>query len=274
MAKKKIGIYGQLNSTANNKVEDLYLVVDDHAISFSVKNIQNDSYVAFESFAHTNEDSGWSQLVAYLQNNSKLIHAFYRQIHFVLNQPRMLLSKVQEKKDLTIYMNELNLIQGEKFDEEVVVNTLAYIENGVVVYSVPDSLQSLLSRVFPTGKWSHYAKHLIEKQRENGIYLQVFNSFLCVHIVKDQLTQLLQYIPVESDSQNIYSILNACKALNINPSQMEINVAGFNQEQSHWLNELMHYFEKSYIIIAPDNGVGANLNKEYPQHSFAPYFIF
>ena len=73
MAKKKIGIYGVLESTANNKVEDLYLIVDESAIAFAVKNNISNIYQCFEYFVNDPENIGWNQLVAYLQNNSKLI---------------------------------------------------------------------------------------------------------------------------------------------------------------------------------------------------------
>ena len=53
MAQKKIGIYGTLQSTANNKVEDLYLIVDGQSIIFSVKNTSTNAYVAFEYFVKT-----------------------------------------------------------------------------------------------------------------------------------------------------------------------------------------------------------------------------
>jgi len=52
MAKKKIGIYGVLESTANNKVEDLYLIVDEYAIAFSVKNNIANTYQCFEYFVN------------------------------------------------------------------------------------------------------------------------------------------------------------------------------------------------------------------------------
>jgi hypothetical protein len=77
MAKKNIGIYSNLESTSNHKVEDLYLVVDNNKIVFSVKNKKNNEFVAFEHFSNNQVNTGWHQLVAYLQNNSKLIHGIF-----------------------------------------------------------------------------------------------------------------------------------------------------------------------------------------------------
>jgi len=90
---KKIGIYGVQESTANNKVEDLYLIVDDQSICFVVKNHINGAHIAFEYFENTTDQNGWNQLLGYLQNNSKLIQSYYRQVQFVMNTKRTLLTK-------------------------------------------------------------------------------------------------------------------------------------------------------------------------------------
>ncbi len=272
MAKKKIGIYGQLQSTANNKVEDLYLIVDDQSICFSVKNIVKNEFVAFEAFANTNENNGWNQLVAYLQNNSKLIQAIYGNVHFVMNSPRMILSKKQKISDLTIYLNELNLVHGEKYEEELMISPAG--PNTVLVYSVPDALQSLLSRVFPTGRWSHYASYLLDDKRTEGVFVQLFENNYTLLIQKEGKVQLLQYQDISGDNQNVYTILNACKSVGLNPNSLAVYITGYNEMDHLWANNLVSYFENAAIINAPETGIGVSLNKEYPHHNYATYFIF
>ena len=119
MAKKKIGIYGVLESTANNKVENLYLIVDDHSIAFSVKNEISNQYVSFEYFVNDPENQGWNQLVAYLQNNSKSIQNTYKNIYFVLNNASFVITKKYSIDDTLMYKNELALLHGISLEEEV-----------------------------------------------------------------------------------------------------------------------------------------------------------
>ena len=97
MAKKKIGLYSTLESTFNNKVEDLYLIVDHEQIVFSVKNNKNGEFVAFEHFVNSPDNVGWHQLIAYLQNNSKLIQSVFNNVLFVWNSPRYILTKKLSK---------------------------------------------------------------------------------------------------------------------------------------------------------------------------------
>ncbi|NBX28812.1 MAG: hypothetical protein EBR55_11340, partial [Chitinophagia bacterium] len=175
MAKKKIGIYGTLESTANHKVEDLYIIVDHQSIHFVVKHLLNNKYVSFESFVNGNDANGFAQLLAYLQNNSKLMHAVYHTVHFVMNGTRVLISKEQSIKDYTIYQNELNMVFGNQADQELLVSSLR--NNQVLISSIPDIYQTLLTRAFPTGKWMHYADAVIKEAKEDGVYLYFFDSY-------------------------------------------------------------------------------------------------
>ena len=88
MANKKIGFYGKLESTANNKVENLYIVVNNTSIVFIVKNIVKNEFVSIEHFEQTEEATSWSPLLAYLQNNSSLIQNYYKNIFLVISKLR------------------------------------------------------------------------------------------------------------------------------------------------------------------------------------------
>ena len=41
-----------------------------------------------------------------------------------------------------------------------------------------------------------------------------------------------------------------------------------------WMKTLQRYFADTTILMAPSEGIGTNLNKEFPHHTYAPYFIF
>ncbi len=272
MAQKKIGIYGTLQSTANNKVEDLYLIVDGQSIIFSVKNTSTNAYVAFEYFVNNGEQEGWSQLIAYLQNNSKLMHAFYKQVHFVMNTPRVVLSHTQTNDVTFQYQNELNFVHGIKSDEEIYTSTIG--ADKLLVFGVPDALSTLLTRAFPTGKWSHYAAHLISITQPTGVYIHLFEYTFCLFIIEDGGIKLLNYAPIEGSDQNSYAVLNSCINTGINTNTTPLLVAGYNEQQHEFIKMVAPYFEKLDIVKAPNEGIGSNLNSAYPHHTYSTYFIF
>ena len=164
---KKIGIYGVQESTANNKVEDLYLIVDEQSICFVVKNHIDGTYIAFEYFENTTDQNGWNQLLGYLQNNSKLIQSFYRQVQFVMNTKRTLLTKTVHAGADAFYHNEFSLVVGTKMEEELQLQKIG--QEQVLVYGVPDALSTLLTRSFPTGKWINYLSSLVASNKGDGV---------------------------------------------------------------------------------------------------------
>ena len=272
MAKKKIGIYGVQESTANNKVEDLYLIVDEQSICFVVKNHTNGQYIAFEYFENTPDQNGWNQLLGYLQNNSKLIQSFYRQVQFVMNTKRTLLTKSVSQGADTFYLNEFNLVFGNSMEEEIQIQAVG--QDQVLVYSVPDALSTLLTRSFPTGKWTNYVSSLVSSSQADGVCLSLFDDYLIVLILKNGKPHFVNYFNRSGADQNKYLVLNACIQANTLPKDTNFNVTGYSVDRDHWVQDLSSYFANAHMQHAPDAGIGATLNAEYPNHSYAPYFIF
>jgi hypothetical protein len=272
MAKKKIGIYTDLVSTFNNKVEDLYLIVDKESIVFSVKNKISNDFVAFEHFVNTPDNIGWHQLIAYLQNNSKLIQAVFENIYFVWNSPRFVMTKIMNIQDTLLYQQELDLVHGSSSEQELYLHSIG--DDKMIVFSVPDALSTLLSRSFPTGKWHHYIEYSLDTVNEKAVFLYLFENNYYLRLVKDGKNQLLNYYPTEGDDQNCYTILNACNNIFEQTNTIDIKIIGVNSLQDSFINSLVPYF-KTFELISFNNGVVQNtLNKNYPNHIYATYFIF
>lgn len=269
---KKIGIYGVQESTANNKVEDLYLIVDEQSICFVVKNHIDGSYIAFEYFENTTDQNGWNQLLGYLQNNSKLIQSFYRQVQFVMNTKKTVLTKSVTTGADAFYHNEFSLVVGTKMEEEIQLQKIG--QDQVLVYSVPDALSTLLTRSFPTGKWINYLSSLISSNNTDGVCVAVFNDYFIVLILQNGKPHFVNYFNRSSDEQNQYLVLNACVQANIQPKDSNLNVIGYSAERDVWMQELASYFANAQMQHAPETGIGASLNADYPNHHYAPYFIF
>ena len=272
MAKKKIGIYTDLVGTFNNKVEDLYLIVDKDSIVFSVKNIQTNQYVAFEHFVNSTDNIGWHQLIAYLQNNSKLIQHVFANIHFVWNNQRCLETKKLAKEDTLRYQQELDLVHGNSNDEELYFKNMG--TDKVLVYSVPDVLSTLLSRSFPTGKWHHYMEFVLTQTAQDAALLFVFDNNYCLRLVENGQDQLINYFTLEGDDQNCYTILNACSNILTDINEMQLKVWGVTQLPNSFVNSIVPYFNNFELVLDKMGDVQTSLNKNYPNHNYATYFIF
>jgi len=272
MAKKNIGIYSNLESTSNNKVEDLYLIVDNNNITFSVKHKKKNEFVAFEHFSNNPDNTGWHQLVAYLQNNSQLIHGIYANVFFVWNSTRFILTNKLQKENTLIYLDELNMVHGKGNDEELYLTP--FNNELIIAFTVPDTLSTLLSRSFPTGKWHHYAEYVLAQNAVHEALIYLFDNSFCLRVVKEGKTKLVKYFSIEGVDQTCYQLLNACSNAGLNTNLATLKVSGYNAIQHEFINKIATYFQVGEIIELPKSSLGDSLNSNYPQNIYATYFIF
>ena len=272
MATKKLGIYGELISTANNKVEDLYVIVEAFAIHFLVKNTSKDSFVALESFEMNEQTDSYQSLIAFLQNKSNLILSYYRRVRFVNNQSPIVLSKKTTSEDPSIYNAEMQLLFGNVIDQEVVSNAIN--DNTDIVYTIPNALQTLLTTMFPTGKWVHYVQYFIEKNTQAGVYVQVFgNAALC--IIRDENNILLaKYIASTNASDIIYTIMQSTEQMDLKLYDLQVVITGLDGHAETILNQFAKYTSSIQFIPNSDELVGSALKNEEAQQFYLSYLIF
>ena len=272
MATKKINIYSSLESTSNQKVEDLYIIVDQNNIIFYVKNKKSNQTVAFEHFVKDAADTRWQEIDNYIQKNSKLVSGFYASIYFIINSPKFILTNKLVKEDTLIYWEELNMVHGKSNDEELYITP--FNDNLVVAFAVPDAISTFLSRLFPSGKWHHYAAYVLATASLNEVLVYLFDNTFCLRIVMDGKTQFIQYFMIESHGSNCYQILNACSNTNIKTNASKIKVWGYHDDHHQFIQKIAPYFAEGEIVETPNNGIGVTLNESYPQNIYSTYFIF
>jgi hypothetical protein len=102
----------------------------------------------------------------------------------------------------------------------------------------------------------------------------VFNDYFIVLIIQNGKPHFVNYFNRGGDTQNQYLVLNACVQANILPNESNLNVIGYSAERDFWMLELASYFAGAHMQNTPDEGIGASLNAEHPNHHYAPYFIF
>jgi hypothetical protein len=144
----------------------------------------------------------------------------------------------------------------------------------VLVYGVPDALSTLLTRSFPTGKWINYLSSLVATNQGDGVCITIFNDYFILLMIQNGKPHFVNYFNKSGDDQNQYLVLNACIQTNIQPKDTNLNVIGYSAERDLWMQSLASYFAGAHMQQVPDEGIGATLNTDYPNHHYAPYFIF
>ncbi len=272
MAQKKIGIYGKLESTANSKVENLYVIVNKKSVVFIVKHLLKNEYIAIEHFEQTDEQAEWNPLFAYLQNNSTLIQNYYKNIYFVNNSARLILKQKNNNDDLLLAASELQLIHGNISEEEIYTTSIG--EKHFLVYGVSDKVSSLLTRFFPSGKWQHYASFFLQNVHENEVQVRLFEDYFMLYIIENGQTKLLNYFPLTQEDQNVYTLLNSCINAGVDTNTITLKVWGYIQEKHAFIQKVSPYFAAAQLVALEPKSMCVELNKFGLPNSYSSYFIF
>jgi hypothetical protein len=102
----------------------------------------------------------------------------------------------------------------------------------------------------------------------------MFANHFCVVIHENGQLKLINHYKVGGEDQNSFTLLSACSHAGIAPNSLSLSIAGLATDQFNWFKFIEKYFAKTTIVMAPEAGIGLNLNKEFPHHTNAPYFIF
>jgi hypothetical protein len=137
-----------------------------------------------------------------------------------------------------------------------------------------DCLSTLLTRSFPTGKWINYLSSLVSSNQGDGVCITIFNNYFILLIIQNGKPHFVNNFNKSGDDPNQYLVLNACIQANIQPKDTNLNVIGYSAERDLWMQALASYFAGAHMQQVPDEGIGATLNTDYPNHHYAPYFIF
>ena len=261
MANKKIGFYGKLESTANNKVENLYIIVNKTSIVFIIKHIVKNEFVSIEHFEQTEESNSWSPLLAYLQNNSKLIQNYYKNIFLVVNNNRIILSQTDAKDNLLSAAQELELIHGHKLDEEIYTSIIG--DKHFLIYGIADDLYAILNRYFPSGKWQHYTSFFLGNEIDSEVQVRIFEDSFILYIVEKGITKLLNYYSLEGEDQNIYTLLNSCINAGIDINKFLLKVWGYEEGKHNFITKTAPYFAAKQVVQI-----------EQVPNAYSSYFIF
>jgi len=261
MANKKIGFYGKLESTANNKVENLYIIVNKTSIVFVIKHIVKNEFISIEHFEQTEESNSWSPLLAYLQNNSKLIQNYYKNIFLVVNNNRIILSQTDAKDNLLSAAQELELIHGHKLDEEIYTSIIG--DKHFLIYGIADDLYAILNRYFPSGKWQHYTSFFLGNEIDSEVQVRIFEDSFILYIVEKGITKLLNYYSLEGEDQNIYTLLNSCINAGIDINKFLLKVWGYEEGKHNFITKTAPYFAAKQVVQI-----------EQVPNAYSSYFIF
>ena len=117
-------------------------------------------------------------------------------------------------------------------------------------------------------------EYVLAQDAQDAALLFLFENNCCLRLVNEGKNQLVNHFSLEGDDQNCFTILNACSNILSNTNEAHLKVWGIHHLQNSFVNAIVPYFKSFELVLDQIGDVQTSLNKNYPNHMYATYFIF
>jgi len=278
MANKSFSIYGLEEDTAADAADQLILEVGKTHIACLQKKGQKRSVSAFELFSFTeNESADFSKLFKEVSIGSKLLDKQYQSAEVFVNNELSLLVPIL-KFNTEIAADYLDVVFGENFVSKIQFEHLPIDPGMMNIFRVAEDVFEFLSNNFTKVSikhtWSNIVKTIIANiaiHSADCIYVQFYNTFIIVTVIKNVKLQIIQSFVYETPEDVIYHLLNITEQFQLNKSNVTLRISGMIDLNFTLYRDLITYYRHVEVQNVRLNDLMPDL-KEYPLHYFTPFF--
>lgn len=277
MTNKSFSIYSSDGDAIADIDDRLVLEVGKSHIAL-IKKKGHKRISAFELFNFTeNEAADFINLFKTISADSKLFNKAYSGTQVFINNESSMLVPVSNF-NTEIAADYLNVIFGEDPFSKVQFEHLP-IEPGIVnLYRVPEDLMTILLHSLTKVTFHHTYSHIVKLAAYNisafpaeCIYIQFYNTFIIVTVIKNGKLQIIQSFIYETTEDVLYNLLNISRRFELNIDDLSIQISGMIDLDFALYKELITYFRHVEIQNVNKSGLLLDI-KEYPLHYFTPFF--
>jgi hypothetical protein len=146
------------------------------------------------------------------------------------------------------------------------------------VYRVPEELMTILLQNLTEVTFQHTYSNIVKLAASNisafpseCIYIQFYNTFIIVTVIKNGKLQIIQSFIHETTEDVLYNLLNISRRFELNIDDLSIQISGMIDLDFTLYKELITYFRHVEVQNVNKSGLLLDI-KEYPLHYFTPFF--
>lgn len=254
----------------NKETRQLIICLADYSITIALADKQNNHWISVEVLQFIKEDMrDIDELMQNLKQQSVLLNytgmdvKFYICTSEVMAIPTHLENNVKELLQLQYGLKTSDLTITEFVNTEIIIALKANID-----------WISMFTNLFPHAtlysSLGTLVKQSLEDHQNNVLstmQLVFCNNLIEIVVVKNDQLLIAKCFRYQMVEDMIYQLLNICKQLYINPSEVVIKVQGLIQNASPLYESLLKYFINVQLKDADTNEWGV-LFKTIPAHYF------
>jgi hypothetical protein len=246
-----ISIFDKSFSVANTADYHVYLSIDFNAITYTILNAQNNTFIGLEKYLLNNIYNDYSlvePLSAFLKQSLLLKQSFKSVNIAYINHratliPNVLFNNAELK---TYHLFNFSKLEEDLFYADKLINLPAY-----TIYSIPDYIVNLFNKIDKVS-FRHFSSSLIEasilhakKTTSNLVIdIHILPSSFQMMVVKNQTLELYNSFPYQTSEDFIYYLLFVLNQLNIKPSEINIRLLG-GVDKNSAIYEILYKYSNS-----------------------------
>jgi len=264
MVQKTFGIYSESDSAT-----DLFIEIGaKHVVCWTTD--AEKAVAAFEFFQADNETkTHLKEIFKQTKLHSKVLDRSYNEITFVLdNDCCLLIPKMNLTEDQQNDLMRLAFGDTKQSTKKAVDGKVNYL------YSVHHQLSELLQQ-FPSAHVQHKYETLthdgISQDHSFHILLSCYPEHCIVTVRNAEQLVLMQRYTYETPDDVVYYVLNICKQLNAELSDVAVTIQGLVDTDSKLYAELHKYISNLQLHQPVDLKFTSDAFAEYPAHYFSSF---
>lgn len=233
---------------------------------------------SFELFNFTEDEAAdFTNLFKTISEDSQLINKAYPATHIFINNELSLLVPISNF-NIEIAADYLDTIFGKDLFSRIQFDHLRLEPGMTNVYRVPEELISILQDNLNQVTFEHTYSNIVKSIVSNisaspseFIYIQFYNTFIIVTVIKNQKLQIIQSFIYEEKEDVLYNLLNISKRFELNIDDLSIKISGMIDLDYILSKDLIAYFRRVEVQNVDKSALLLDI-KEPPLHYFTPFF--
>ncbi len=278
MAKKVVGLYGDIASQSPFNSDQLFIEVGSHHVACIVKMTAKSTFGAIEVFHFDSNDEEWYDVFQSIRSKSRILDRGFIDTRVFYNLPEALVIP------FTKFTSEaaegyLQLIHGDTTNHVIKYDEVKTTPSLIVAYKIKralsDTVNSNLMMITTRHSFSNIIADVLSPTRPYNhtlLKIQIYHKELTVALVHNEKLLLIQTYEQNTPEDILYYLLNILQQYNLPTEEATVELSGNIEIKTPMYDNIKKVFPKITFENLEEDLVFAADFADYPKHYLTPYF--
>jgi hypothetical protein len=278
MAKKVVGLYGDIASQSPFNSDQLFIEVGLHHVACIVKMSANSTFGAIEVFHFNSNEENWYDIFQTIRSKSRILDRGYIDTRVFYNLPETVIVPFN-KFSPEAAEGYLQLMHGDTSNHVLKYDEVKVTPSVVVAYKIrralSDTVNSNLMMITTRHTFSNVIEDVLSPGRPYNhtlLKVQFYNKEMTMALVHNEKLLLVQTYEQNAPEDALYYMLNVLQQFNLPTEEATIELSGNIEVKTPLYDKIKKVFPKINFENLNEEFVFATDFEDYPKHYLTPYF--